>query len=1412
MEQRMTRLMFQCLLIVTLCSSWFTITPTVGATQLLGWQPDVPPARQYHAMTASADTVFLFGGIAANGNRLLNDLWIWRNERWQWIGNDGPTPRRDTALAYDARRQELVLFGGWDGLSFLSDTWVWRDGTWQQLQPAQSPSPRRSHAMVYDTQRRQIVLFGGSNGQSLNDTWVWNGTIWIKLEPETQPLPRQSYAMTYDTTTDRVVLFGGKIVLGLNTRFLNDVWVWDGANWTRETSDPTPPARSDHILVTTSNGVLLFGGENEDDILADTWLWNGGTWQRLTPAVSPTARSGAAAAFSATHQHIFLFGGSGLFNTYADTWVWNGSNWRLFPDPTAPSSRMQAALADDIGRGTIVLFGGVNSAVLDDTWLWTAEQGWQMASPATRPSPRYGHAMAYDPLRNEVVLFGGYSGSSRNDTWVWNGSTWLLRNPPVSPPPRWGHTLTYDAARGRIVLFGGAQSTTGFYNDTWEWDGQTWIARAPTTQPAARRNHAATYDSARGRVVVFGGYAINGRTPIYFDDTWEWDGERWQRVAVSGPAGRMGHTLFYDAVRRETVLFGGIGSTSIDSTIWAWNGLSWTQRPDTLRPPTQAFHTAVYQLVSCRALILSRETEFQRLNTWQQRESSCSALPTARIDSVSPNPANRSTDRIQLIGSGNAASGSGRQIQAYRWLLNGTQLLGTSASLTVNASDFAVGVYEVSLAVRDDAGIWSLPVTQTLTIIDNPRLVVSTDPITVTLVSGDRTERTLTIANQGASPLLVNLRAESVSSFSSLPTASLSGESTSLTIPRPYRPNERLDARLTRFAQTTSNRQETYLVYMNEVADLRAAAQIQDWRERGRAVVQQLQEVATRSQADTLRYLDEQQRNGAVSFYWSLYSVNAIVVRGNAETLRTLLAQPRVVGITISEVYALNDVSQVPLPQSTTGVRWNIRRIGADRVWGEFGVRGEGVVVGSIDTGALLDHPLLNPTYRGRNPDGTYDHTYSWFDPTGSFPNAPGDDNGHGTHTIGTMVGIDGIGVAPGARWISARACSNRSCRDFDILRAMEWMLAPYPAAIGPTAANPDMRPQVVNNSWGGPGGRPLFQQMVAVWRAAGIFPAFAAGNCGQARPGCPISGSGSISSPGDYAESFATGATDSQDALAPFSSQGPSRLTSNVKPDLVAPGASIESAALNGGTIPQNGTSMASPHTAGAVALLLSLRPGLNVDQIETLLRTTARDLAAPGPDAQTGYGLLDVYAAAQAAQTGLGWLRLPQTSGVVQPGQTLSFPIQFDGRGMTMGTYRAELVIQSNDPTAAEIRIPVSLSIQRVLRQSHPFITHRTANSMVVRWMAPDGRIARLEYAEQEGGPWISQTGTSSTIPGETLIVLRHLKPETTYLLRLIAMDGSVEDNGGRFYRVTTAPALPFEMHDVNQPVQVYLPLVQR
>ena len=260
-----------------------------------------------------------------------------------------------------------------------------------------------------------------------------------------------------------------------------------------------------------------------------------------------------------------------------------------------------------------------------------------------------------------------------------------------------------------------------------------------------------------------------------------------------------------------------------------------------------------------------------------------------------------------------------------------------------------------------------------------------------------------------------------------------------------------------------------FLVYLTAQADLEQAYEIEDWAERGQFVFDTLRETARTSQSGLLQSLSAQRAAGGVVQYESYFIINAIGVRGGLAALDALAERPEVAFIESMKQYSIPE----PIPGSdigTAAVEWGVQRIGANQVWTEFGVRGQGIVVASIDTGALYTHAALNNQYRGT---ATGSHDYNWFDPAGSP--APVDGNGHGTHTMGTMVGDDGgsnqVGIAPQATWIAAKGCATTSCSSEDLLASAEWILAPYPIGGTSDEGDPSMRPQVVNNSWGGAGG-----------------------------------------------------------------------------------------------------------------------------------------------------------------------------------------------------------------------------------------------------------------------------------------------------------------------------------------------------
>ncbi len=321
---------------------------------------------------------------------------------------------------------------------------------------------------------------------------------------------------------------------------------------------------------------------------------------------------------------------------------------------------------------------------------------------------------------------------------------------------------------------------------------------------------------------------------------------------------------------------------------------------------------------------------------------------------------------------------------------------------------------------------------------------------------------------------------------------------------------------------------------------------------------------------------------------------------------------------------------------------------GAPELW-SHGIDGSGITVATLDTGVDLTHPELASRYRGGS--------YGWFDPFGQHA-SPVDLNGHGTQVVGVMVAGDGIGMAPGARFIAARVFNDSGVStDSGVHLAFQWLLDPD--------GNPatDDAPDVVNASWGALLATcdTEFEPDLQALRAANILPVFAAGNSGP--------GPSSDTSPGNLPEAFAVGATATDTTIAAFSSLGPSRC-GNAFPSLVAAGTGIRSTDRFGlGATGLAGTSFAAPHVAGALALLLQLAPHLTADEQAALLTQSARDLGAPGPDSTFGAGSLDVGAAAR----------------LLSPSLDLSPPV-ISGAAFSDGTIRAHAADASSAIAGAE------------------------------------------------------------------------------------------------------------------------------
>ncbi|NJP92282.1 S8 family serine peptidase [Nonomuraea sp. FMUSA5-5] len=441
-------------------------------------------------------------------------------------------------------------------------------------------------------------------------------------------------------------------------------------------------------------------------------------------------------------------------------------------------------------------------------------------------------------------------------------------------------------------------------------------------------------------------------------------------------------------------------------------------------------------------------------------------------------------------------------------------------------------------------------------------------------------------------------------------------------------------------AQLAQDDKATFWVRLKGEADLSGARRALTKEAKAERVFEAKTEQAQASQAGLRKLLDAQHAD-----YRPFWIVNAVKVTAGEKLAAEIASLP--------EVERINPVRTLTLPKPVEGsaqarvnaVEWNIDRVNAPRVWDELGNRGEGIVIANIDSGVQFDHPDLAASYRGRNPDGTYTHDYNWFDPAGVCPTAaPCDNNDHGTHVMGTMVGANGIGVAPGAKWIAAKGCEVNTCTDASLLAAGQWVMRP--TDLNGENPRPDLAPDIVNNSWGGSGFDPFYKDVVDAWVAAGIFPAFSNGNEG---PACDTSGS-----PGQYVNAYSAGAFDVNNALYARSSKGEGE-NGEIKPNIAAPGVNVRSS-VPGGYDSFTGTSMASPHVAATVALIWSGSPGLqgNVAATRPLLDGTAVDVAdtsCGGTAADNnvwGEGRLDTYAAVLAApDEGLGDLSGTVTAG---------------------------------------------------------------------------------------------------------------------------------------------------------------------
>ncbi|PZQ19591.1 MAG: peptidase S8 [Rhodanobacter denitrificans] len=422
---------------------------------------------------------------------------------------------------------------------------------------------------------------------------------------------------------------------------------------------------------------------------------------------------------------------------------------------------------------------------------------------------------------------------------------------------------------------------------------------------------------------------------------------------------------------------------------------------------------------------------------------------------------------------------------------------------------------------------------------------------------------------------------------------------------------------------------------------------------RRRLWVELLRATAAESQRELTGWLDAQRID-----YEAFWVANAVHVRADRATLEAIAARADVAGIEADRpMRSVPAQTPAVAPGGARGIEWGVERVRAPLAWAA-GIRGAGVVVAGADTGYQWDHPALIAAYRGWNGSSAV-HDHHWYDgvrtligsgsgPCGAASPVPCDDHGHGTHTMGTMLGDDGganaIGVAPDARWIACRNMDRGIGRPSTYIGCTQWFLAPTDLDGGDPQS--DLAPDIVNNSWGCPPSEDcvaldVLLESVENAVRGGLFFVVAAGNSG---PACQTIDA----PPAIYAASFVVGGSNEAGRMYGGSSRGPIPGLAEIKPDVIAPAESVRSSVPDDDYTWMTGTSMAAPHVAGTAALMISVNPALRgrPERIAAILRETAVPLTTTAqvcggvaadvfPNPVQGHGQIDAWAAVRLADT---------------------------------------------------------------------------------------------------------------------------------------------------------------------------------
>ena len=560
---------------------------------------------------------------------------------------------------------------------------------------------------------------------------------------------------------------------------------------------------------------------------------------------------------------------------------------------------------------------------------------------------------------------------------------------------------------------------------------------------------------------------------------------------------------------------------------------------------------------------------------------------------------------------------------------------------------------------------------------------------------------------------------------------------------------EKIMPSLREIMQNTQNNEKiAILVHLKEKPDYEKIKNLKP-----KEYVEFLKNFCENSQKDIINYLKKNFNNeiSDLNPYWIF---NGFYLKATKNVIEKISEREDV-------EYIIEDfLIQIEKPEISYEIEtpeWNISKVKADSCWME-GFTGEGVIIGHMDTGVDITHPAL---------EGKWVSPY-WCDAVNGQSN-PYDDHGHGTHSMGIILGGDGlgpfdrdIGVAPGAKFVACK-CFNANGSGYT-----SWIHICFQKIA-------EWKSQGVNivacsNSWGSSNTTSTeFWSDCLNWRNLGIIPVFAIGGGGSTP--------GSANTPGNFPIVIGVGATDANDNIASFSARGPAPNQppwnnpqywprpdwNRTKPDISAPGINITSSIPGGGYASYSGTSFSCPHVTGAIAILYQKNPQIDFTITYNILLDYARQVqqGAPYPNNNYGWGILNIYQALlNLPGPNTPYIIVSKTSftdqnnnGIWDPGEIINLIVQIKNLwGPPVDSVKG--ILRFNDPYITILSDSISYHgylAPNDTSNSIPFVLKAALNT------PPGHKVDFTYHITGSGGYAIDRTffKTVGLVPGTPIII---------------------------------------------------------